>query len=247
MTANEMKANLLVTYDAVYSQSAPGFEDNELSILLSKAQLLYVLKTLNPKLNVVNEVFEETEMKSQGLSALIKDGLEAIDPPTISNNQVGSKPTGVFWELPDNLMYVINEEALTNIHDCSKLPNTVYKRIPVSPISHGEYNKFINNPYRKPYCDGYDGLVLRLKHANKNNKKIHELLTDGNFNVTQYYIRYIKEPVDIVIDTDTPINQVDCELDSFVHNAIIDLGIKLLDKAIRESIPISQLSIDDYI
>ena len=245
MTANEMWDNVLVTYDALYSQSAPGFVDPEASILLTKAQWYYILQRLNPKSNRNMEGFEETEIRIQGLSALIKDSQESTTPPTKTNvSQVGALPGEELWALPTDFMIAIYEGCQTNVKQCGSNP-PVYNRIMTIPISHDEYNLNYYNPYKKPYTDGTEGIIWRLEHGRKtvNNveRKVHGLITDGTFQVTNYYLRYIKTPSDIVVDLNNPI---DCKLDSFTHQGICDIAVKLLSAAVREQIPINQLTAD---
>lgn len=248
MTANQMWENVLVTYDALYSQSAPGFVDPEASILLTKAQWYYILQRLNPKSNRNMEGFEETEIRIQGLSALVKDSQESSTPPTKTNvSQVGALPGEELWALPTDFMIAIYEGCQTNVKQCGSNP-PVYNRIMTIPISHDEYNLNYYNPYKRPYTDGTEGIIWRLEHGRKtvNNveRKIHGLITDGTFTITNYYLRYIKTPSDIVVDLDTPASQVNCELDSLTHQGICDIAVKLLSAAVREQIPINQLTAD---
>jgi len=248
MTANQMWENVLVTYDALYSQSAPGFVDPEASILLTKAQWYYILQRLNPKSNRNMEGFEETEIRIQGLSALIKDSQDATTPvvelPPV--DQTGILPGEKLWALPDDFMIAIYEGCTTNVPQCGTT-NTFLRMLTI-PISHDEYNLNYYNPYKKPYTNGTEGLVWRLEHGKKpvNNveRKIHGLITDGTFNVTNYYLRYIKNPSDIVVNLNTPASQVNCELDSLTHQGICDIAVKLLSAAVREQIPINQLTAD---
>jgi hypothetical protein len=251
MTANQMWENVLVTYDALYSASAPGFVDFEATVLLSKAQWYYILQKLNPKNNRNMEGFEETEIRIQGLSALIKDGQQASDPPTTAGvNQLGILPGEQFWALPSDFMFAIYEGVTTNISVCGT--TTTYARIPVIPISHDEYNLNYYNPYKKPWTNGTEGIVWRIVNRpqtiNNVERKIHGLVTDdiapNNFTVSNYYIRYLKKPLDIIVNLNTPANQVNCELDDFTHQAIVDIAVKLLSAAVREQIPINQLTAD---
>jgi len=62
--------------------------------------------------------------------------------------------------------------------------------------------------------------------------------------VSNYYIRYLKKPLDIIVNLNTPANQVNCELDDFTHQGICDIAVKLLSAAVREQIPINQLTAD---
>ena len=251
MTANEMWANVLVTYDALYSQSAPGFEDAEASILLTKAQWYYISQTLNPKNNRNQEGFEETEVRIQGLAALLKDGDQATDPPTdVGVNQVGALPNERLFRLPVDFMLAVYESATTNVPVCGT--TSTYGRIPVIPISHDEYNLNIGNPYKNPWTDGTQGIIWRLENrpqfippiVGAPQYKIHGLITDGSFTITKYFLRYLKKPEDINVDNITPANQSNSELADFTHQAICDIAIKLLSAAVREQIPINQLTAD---
>jgi hypothetical protein len=115
------------------------------------------------------------------------------------------------------------------------------------PISHDEYNLNFSNPYKKPWTDGTEGILWRLEHGTQNvngtNRKIHGIIysTNPNLTVTNYYLRYIKYPRDIVIGV-APIN---CELDPLSHQSICDIAVKLLSAAVREQIPANQLSAEN--
>jgi hypothetical protein len=245
MTANEQALDVLLTYDALYSQAAPGVEDSEMSRFLSMGQWYYIVDKYSAKNNKNIEGFEETEIRTQGLASLIKDGLEAIDPPTVSSNQVGVLPNGVFYELPSDFWLAINEQFKSNIPDCTKFPTNIFKLLPIKPISHDDYNLFDGDPYKMPYVDGgHNGLVWRLAHGKKNNKQIHELITDGEFNITQYRLRYLRYPKDITVDFTTPTNQVNCELSDFTHRAINDITARLLRRSLEEGIPAEQMMLD---
>jgi hypothetical protein len=248
MTANQMWDNVLVTYDALYSQSAPGFEDAEATILLTKAQWYYILQRLNPKSNRNMEGFEETEIRIQGLSALVKDSQDAV-PPVFELQpiyQTGTLPGEKLWALPVDFMIPIYESTVTNVPQCGT--TSTYNRMMTIPISHDDYNLSYANPYKRPYCNGSEGLVWRLEHGKKIvlgvERKIHGIITDGTFDVTNYYLRYLRYPNDIVVNLNTPALQVSCELDSLTHQGICDIAVKLLSAAVREQIPINQLTAD---
>ena len=249
MTANEMWDNVLVTYDALYSQSAPGFVDPEASIILTKAQWYYILQRLNPKSNRNMEGFEETEVRIQELASLIKDSGNA-NPPILklpNADQVGTLPGEKLWAIPVDCMLPIYEGCNTNIKQCNTVDT--YNRVITIPVSHDEYNLNYYNPYKKPWTNGVEGLVWRLEHGtqdvNGTPRKIHGIITDGAFQVTNYFMRYIKYPSDITINLDNPLLQASCKLDPLAHQSICDIAVKLLSAAVREQIPANQLSAEN--
>jgi hypothetical protein len=247
MTANEMWDNVLVTYDALYSQSAPGFVDPEASIILTKAQWYYVLQRINPKSNRNMEGFEETEIRIQELSSLVKDSQDAIPPISQLAIQTGTLPGETLWAIPVDCMLPIYEGCTTNTKQCGT--TSTYNRIMTIPISHDEYNLNFSNPYKKPWTDGTEGIIWRLEHGtqpvNTVERKIHGIITDGSFSITNYYMRYIKYPEDIQINLSTPSSQVNCKLDPISHQSICDIAVKLLSAAVREQIPANQLSAEN--
>jgi len=245
MTANQLWENVLVKFDTVTSLTAPGFDDARASDILTYVQVLYSNKILFAKTNAKREGFEETEIRKQGLSALIVDGLQAVDPPIVSSNQIGVLPNGVFYELPADFWIAILEQCTTNIADCRYPQTPTFTRIQIKAIPHDWINRG-SYTYDIPYIDGgYEGLVWRLNHGKINNKKIHELITDGTFNVTNYNLRYLKIPRNIVVDLTTPANQVNPELDSFTHEALSDLAVKILKGIVDGSNSIDNLNLDN--
>jgi hypothetical protein len=248
MTANEMWDNVLVTYDALYSQSAPGFVDPEASIILTKAQWYYILQRINPKSNRNMEGFEETEVRIQELANLIRDSQVANPAMSLIPNQAGALPGEKLWAIPVDCMIPIYEGCTTDIPQCNTNP-PLFNRIITIPISHDEYNLNYFNPYKKPWTNGVQGVIWRLEHGTQNvgvtPRKIHGLITDGIFDITQYYMRYIKYPTDIQINLANPLLQISCELDPLAHQSICDIAVKLLSAAVREQIPANQLSAEN--
>jgi len=84
------------------------------------------------------------------------------------------------------------------------------KRVGVRPIQHDDYNRVIIDPFSKPWPNQ----VPRLMYESD-----VELLTDGTFQLENYYFRYIKQPVLMNIST-----SVDCELANHAHLEIVDMA-----------------------
>jgi hypothetical protein len=241
MTANEMANELELKLDRSDSFGSPGYEDFELSSVLSEAQTLYVKKYFDELNNRKGKGFEEIEIRNQGLAALVKDAASC----PVSASQIGiienGDVKGKFFDLPLDHMYTIYEQCTLDKTDCTtNTPTIAY----VITIAHSEIQRFSWNKYKKPFSKSY-GLarVWRGEYSRSVSgilpsaaatAKRHELFTDKTFNITNYHIRYVKNPESIVVDRSTPNNQRNCELDTSTHRVIIDIATDLMMNRVKE-------------
>jgi hypothetical protein len=72
MTANELKYNFLLKFDALFENAAPSYDDRQVSWLLTEAQWRIFLKKYNPFGNKYQVGFEGDERSRRGLEQLIK-------------------------------------------------------------------------------------------------------------------------------------------------------------------------------
>ena len=235
MTANEMADLLEEKLDRADSFGSPGYEDFDLSSVLTEAQQLFVKKFFDEVNNRKGKGFQEIEIRNQGLSALIKDGdnltVSADQLGTLSNNYI----VGKFFDLPDDHMYTIFEQCTIDKNECgTEIPIIGY----VITIAHNEIQRFQWNKYKKPYFrDSGSCRVWRSEFSRETSAidplipetdKRHELFTDGTFEITNYHIRYVKNPKDITVDRTNTANQRNSELDASTHYVIVDIAADLL-------------------
>lgn len=98
------------------------------------------------------------------------------------------------------------------------------KRIRVKPKRHDEYNEFIRDPFNKPF----ENEVVRLSFQDS-----VELITDGTFVVSKYFLRYIRKPLEILLDLLVPANSVNCELADITHQEIVEQAAQLALESIE--------------
>jgi len=241
MTANEMADMLEEKLDRADSFGSPGYEDFDLTSVLTEAQQLYVKKFFDEMNNRKQKGFEETEIRNQGLSALVKDG----DNLTVSADQTGvivnNNVTGKFYDLPDDHMYTIYEECTIDKKECDTGAFIIGW---VNVVAHNEMQRYNWSKYKKPFyrVDG-NCRVWRSEFSRKTSArddesaktaKRHELFTDGTFNVTNYHIRYVKNPESIIVDRTTSANQKNCELDTSTHTVIVGIATDLMLQRVKE-------------
>ena len=115
MTANTMANELELALDRSDSFGSPGYEDFELTSVLTEAQESYIKRFISQLNNRKQQGFQETEVRNQGLSALIRKGATL----TVSAVQTDVLSNGVFYDLPTDFMYTIYEEATINQNICN--------------------------------------------------------------------------------------------------------------------------------
>ena len=242
MTANEMAAELDQQVDRASSFGSPGYEDFEYSSVLTDAMNVYVKQFIDRKNNRKGESLEETEVRSQGLSALIKRGAAL----TVSADQTGTFTNGTFYDLPTDFMYTIHEEGNIDKFLCTDGTTNISTTFNV--IAHDEVSRLEKNKYKKPYYKTYgEAMTWRLVFSRENDgytdnpptlvaqtAKRHQLVTDGTFNVNRYSINYLQNPPNIVVNRTTTSFQRNCILDDSTHLPIIDIAKSLLLERVQE-------------
>jgi len=237
MTANQMADSLELKLDRSSSFGSPGYEDFELSSVLTEAQQLYVKKFYDEMNNRKGKGFQEIEIRDQGLAALIQDAASL----TPSASQTGVTQYGKFFDLPSNHMYTIFEECTIDKTDCRTGDDIIAY---IVQVAHNEFQRYDWSKYKKPFYKSYgDARVWRSEFSRSTTginptaprtAKRHELITDGTFNVTNYHMRYLKNPEDIVVNRTTTNNQRNCELDDSTHVVIVDIATDLMLQRVKE-------------
>ena len=215
MTNQDMKQEFLILYDKITNFDAPGYEDIEISVFLTKAQERIVLREYRSLGNKYQEGFEGTEMRRKELNELTK----GITISVASASQINALPNGKFYDLPTDCMFVISEEITTESTDSCKNG----KRLMVKPTTHDEYAINVKNPFKKPSILRY---AWRLDYSGKK----HELITDSSFSVAEYHLRYLKTLTPIVIGgstVDGATGPLDCLLNPILHKRIVDEAVKI--------------------
>jgi hypothetical protein len=237
MTANQMADRLDQELDRVSSFGSPGYEDFDYSDILTKAQHFYVKKYYDELNNRKGAGLQEIEIRNQGLAALITDASSL----TVSASQVGILTNGTFFDLPSNHMYTIFEECEIDKIECG---TEIPIKATVMHISHNEIQRYEWSKYKKPFYKSYgkarvwrsefNRSVSGINPANAATAKRHEIITDGTFTVTNYHMRYLKNPENIVVNRTTPANQRNSELDESTHQVIVDIAADMLMQIVKE-------------
>ena len=232
MTANQLKYQFLQKLDKDFQFGAPAYDDVGISNWLTKGQLKVFKKYYKPGEDGFS--FEDSEISGRALQELIKSASLTLGTISVSSNQVGVHPNGTLYDLPVDFYLAIEEGAKTgdNIDE-------VYVR----PMSHDAYFINLDNPYKKPTGD----VIWRMQFSRYNSgsnggddftgrtKKRIELIVRDKVSkpVTEYRLRYLMYPPDIVCDESNIANQRHSVLDDGLHDEIIDEAVKMAIAAVK--------------
>jgi hypothetical protein len=222
MTKQEFLTRFYLEADKISTLSGPGYKPTELEKFATIAQEALVLERYTPN-NKYREGFEETEKRVQDLGELVT--IKQITPATTSSLNL---PNGVFCTLPntqladptdfsDVFWLPILEYVITKSTDSCK--NN--KRVQIKDIKHLELEQLLQDPFNRPSIEW----VFRLRVDNLR----HELITDGTFEVKSYYVRYIRKP--LPIDLQTNLTEQVSELSDHVHQELLEKTILMVYKS----------------
>ena len=223
MTIQEFSNEFDVLYNNIMSNQAPGLDEYEKSVFLTKAQSEIIKNYFNPKGNKYQEGFDGSQKRQVDFSKLMKTYASSgtVPAPTSFFGNV----TGAYkitW--PDDVFVVVNE-----VVDVTKKDDNRKYRLQVIPIKYDEYLRVSSKPYKQPLknqawriINGENDINLIVGHLNS-------VSDDG------YHIRYVKHPKPIILESlvgsdlsiNTEKNAMGCELDSEIHPEILQRAVEL--------------------
>lgn len=241
MTAKEMKFEFEIGYNAIASMSAPGIDDYELSVYLTKAQEELVKDYYNPLGNKYQSGFENSEKRRSDLKELVVDLKTDEKVETL----LGISKYSQFFKIPTNVFLPIFESCDFADTDCD-----IYKGVTIYVKSHDEYNIQIANPFKNPD----NQTVWRLNLSSIQDEYVVELISTRK--IAKYNLRYIKFPEPIIITNlntafpgqglsiDGSTLQADCKLYKGIHREIVDRAIELSLRDYKEAGLSSKVQLD---
>lgn len=223
MTIQEFSNEFDVLYNNIMSNQAPGLNEYEKSVFLTKAQSEIIKNYFNPKGNKYQEGFDGSQKRQVDFSKLMKTYASSGTVPTPTSffgNVTGAYK--ITW--PNDVFVVVNE-----VVDVTKKGNNRKYRLQVIPIKYDEYLRVSSKPYKQPLknqawriINGENDINLIVGHLNS-------VSPDG------YHIRYVKHPKPIILESldgselsiNNETNEMGCELDPEIHPEILQRAVEL--------------------
>lgn len=211
MTTSEFSNEFDVLYNNITSNQAPGLDNYEKSVVLTKAQEEVVLGLYS---GTSGFSFEETEYLRRCLDSLIET--TTLKPTSLEEIKIYQSST--LFQLPTDktkeCWFITYEQATLNNN----------KLVKVIPVRLDEWNVVKDNPFKKQNKNK----VIRIDSGNN----IIELISD--LPVSEYKIKYLRKPSPIILETITTGEKINgeseekpCELNTVLHRLILDRAVQL--------------------
>ncbi len=226
MTLQEFSDEFDVLYNNIMSNQAPGLDEYEKSVFLTKAQYEIIKNYFNPKSNPKQEGFDDSPKRQIDFSKLM-----AVNEPTASTSTSYAKfsDSSTLYTIPTDILFVLNEKAIIT-------ENSIPRIINIVPISFIEYSRILSKSYKQPLKNQGWRLFNVAKTTEVGIDKyssISEIIVKSDATLSDYKIRYVRRPKPIILTTLEGVTlgdeagPLDCELDEILHPEILQRAVEL--------------------
>ena len=213
-----------IIYNSITSNQAPGLDEYEKSVFLTKAQDEVVKAYFSPKTNKSQEGFDGSEIRQIDFSMLVRDRTIA-DADSFLDAHFDNRKSSKSIILQDDIFMFINEYVTVQRGNNET-------RLTVIPISYLEYIRLTNKPYKYPKKNQ----AWRLLISDSNRKKV-ELILGYQDSLISYTYRFVRRPKAIRLSTFDGLtiggesSEECCELDPILFPEIIQRACELAKAA----------------
>lgn len=243
MTTQEFSNEFDVLYNNIMSNQAPGLDEYEKSVFLTKAQLEILKNYFNPKGNKYGQGFDENAKRQIDFSTLITVAKPSQYTP--EGGYVKFDDRSQLYKMPQDILLMLNETGINTVDGVNRL-------ISIIPMNYEEYARLMSKPWKQPLKNqGW-----RLFQSTSGVDFISEVIIKYNSSLADYKIRYVKRPKPIILANLADeysnvsiegINTItECELDPILHPEILQRAVELAKSAytgdLKSSVELGQRS-----
>jgi hypothetical protein len=220
MTISEMHTAFSLLLDKVNSLQYPNFLPEEIDFFLNQAIRKFV-RTRYSGMNPKREGFEQSQKRIDDLRTLVREvtipcGTSGMKPngyslvPGFNHSKFDTEP---YW-------LSLGEEVDIFFTPTTSVDATpINKRVGVTGATANDYRWKLDDPTGAHILHYDEARPLRLFYNNT-----IEFITDGNYIVSNAYLRYLKKPA-VVNSLSLPI--VSCDLAESTHDEIVNLAVQM--------------------
>jgi hypothetical protein len=227
MTPTELSDRFDVLYNNIMSNAAPGLNEYEKSVFLTKAQSEIIKNYFNPNGNKYKEGFDQSPKRQIDFSMLMRN------KKLVANNNTTYDLRGTSYTYPNDVLLIVNESLLI-LNGNDKVTGIRQ----VIPITYDTYTRVMSKPFKEPLKNQAWRLITGV--ATGSDLSTAEIIpnnVDRKAAKRQYQIRYVKKPRPIIVaDLDQTVGDVTIEgeyhaqtseLDPSIHEEILQRAVEL--------------------
>jgi hypothetical protein len=215
MDIQTMHTNVKLELDKSSALELPSFEPEEIDFWLNMAIRKFV-KTRYSGLNSKKQGFEQSQKRMDDLRTLVAS--DVIASITLGG---GSYPNSRLHLLPSDYWFALQEEAALYITSTGATP-----RVGILECTIDEYRQKIDDPFSEHKLHYGTAKPLRIFKDD-----YVELITDGNYSTTTYYLTYLKSPATV---DNVPAGTTDCDLPEHTHDEVVKLAANMMLENIEQ-------------
>lgn len=243
MTVEEFSDQFDILYNNITSNQAPGLDEYEKSIFLTRAQEDIVKGYFDPLLNKTQQGFDGNERRQIDFSMLIKSAVVEPEDSTFDMDTEGfdrrayiiplyeTKEDGNKEPILSPVLLFLNEKLRVN-------RNGKEIDLTVSPMSFTGYNILMDKPYKRPTKWQAWRLLDNKENADNTGESFISnlyIIPGANDNPIRYSCRYLKRPNPIILEDlseegpsiDGERSAMTSELDPILHKEIVQRAVEL--------------------
>lgn len=228
MTTQEFSNEFDVLYNNIMSNQAPGLDEYEKSVFLTKAQSEILKNYFNPKGNKYGQGFDESAKRQIDFSTLIT--VAKPSQQTSVEGYVKFDDRSMLYKMPKDILFMLNETGISTVDGVKRL-------ISIIPMDYEEYARLMSKPWKQPLKNqGW-----RLFQSTGGVDFISEVVIKYDSTLTDYKIRYVRRPKPIILAnlvdeySNVSIEGIktitECELDPILHPEILQRAVELAKSA----------------
>lgn len=242
MTSQEFNDQFDLLWNNIASNQAPGLDEYEKSVFLTKAQNEILLSYFDSSLNKSRDGFDDSPKRQADFSNVLVSGSVKFESATgtyfhkntevdnIFSTRAGSYDISSLPDLDDDVKILMMIEEMVVV---TRNSNTVY--LSVVPISYNNLQRMYSKPFKRP--TKYQAWRV---FTNKSSS-FAKILVGPSDTPQYYYYKFIRKPYPIILSTlssetiegytDTYEDFADtdqgCMLDPILHEDILQRAIEL--------------------
>lgn len=208
MTLQEMSNEFDVLYNNAMSNQAPGIDEYEKSLFLTKAQSEIVKAYFDPRGNKFQEGYDNGEKRQYDFSMITRH--TNLTPVASGEKLHPFDPRAYMYQMPANVFLVLNEQIREYDEDTNSEVEYLYR---VLPIDYNQYAMKMSKPFKFPPKEVVWRLITTEQEGNDASlgysiceiigrfKNPYPYYTTGHVQITHptYFMRYVIKPTPIIL------------------------------------------------